>query len=72
MSINTQMLQQIEEAITKLLNGDQAVSIATTDSDGTVNRVEYSVANMKDLLNLKAHYEGEISTMNIVEMEVVP
>ena len=73
MSINAdEMITQIEQAITKLLNGDAVVSLTTTNPDGQRESAEYSIASMGELLTLKDRYESLNSRVNYVEMEIVP
>lgn len=73
MSINDQTLLKIDDAITRLLDGEQLVSLTITDPDGQVNKTEYTPTTIKDLLTLKRHYESiNTSTMNTYEVEIKP
>lgn len=57
--VMAQRLNAIEDAITRLLNGESVVSIASTLPDGSVERVEYSHANLNELITLKDHYVNQ-------------
>lgn len=69
----TQRLDAIEDAITRLLNGESVVSIASTLPDGSVERVEYSAANLNELIALKEHYVNQQPrhTLRFIEVELV-
>jgi hypothetical protein len=69
----TQRLDAIEDAITRLLNGESVVSIASTLPDGSVERVEYSAANLNELIALKDHYVNQQPrhTLRFIEVELV-
>lgn len=72
MSTRDDMLMQIDDAISRLVNGEQTVSVDFTEPDGSRHKVEYSPANVTDLLKLKQHYNLDSGSFNVIDMEIVP
>lgn len=62
--------EQVDNAIAELISGERVVSVSVQNPDGSTEKVEYSSANIRDLMIIRDRLEPPRPMFTDIEVEV--